>query len=65
MRIVACAYLGIRDEVDLRALLPLQCEDGGWDICWFYRYPYQGGKVGNRGLTTALAVKAITLMKRI
>src|SRR5579862_8811959 len=63
MRIVACAHLGIRNELDLRALLPLQCEDGGWELCWFYQYPYQGGKVGNRGLTTALAIKAITMMK--
>ncbi|KAI9763248.1 MAG: hypothetical protein M1840_000823 [Geoglossum simile] len=60
MRIVVCGYLGIQNDVDLRALLPLQCEDGGWEVCWVYQYPNRGRKVGNRGLTTALAIKAIT-----
>lgn len=63
MRIVVCGYLGIRDDVDLRALLPLQCEDGGWETCWIYQHPSEGKKVGNRGLTTALAIKAITAME--
>jgi hypothetical protein len=44
MRIIVCAYLGIKDEADMRALLPLQCEDGGWETGesiarrWLTRY---------------------------
>lgn len=59
MRILVCDYVGIRDEVDLRTLLPLQCEDGGWEIGWMYKYGSSGICIGNRGLTTALAIKAI------
>jgi hypothetical protein len=32
MRIVACAAVGLPDEIDRRALLALQEEDGGWEI---------------------------------
>ncbi|KAG6857679.1 hypothetical protein H0H87_004095 [Tephrocybe sp. NHM501043] len=59
MRILVTDFVGIRNEVDLRALLPLQCEDGGWEIGWMYKYGSSGIRIGNRGLTTALAVKAI------
>lgn len=62
MRIIVCDYVGVRNDVDLRALLPLQCEDGGWEIGWIYGYGSSGIKIGNRGLTTALAIKAITSM---
>jgi len=65
MRILACASVGVRDEVDLRTLLPLQCEDGGWEIGWVYKYGSSGIKIGNRGLTTALAVNAIEAVKRL
>lgn len=64
MRILACDCVGIRDEVDLRALLPLQCEDGGWEIGWIYKYGSSGVQIGNRGLTTALAIKAVEVMSR-
>ncbi|KAJ6499937.1 Haloacid dehalogenase-like hydrolase-domain-containing protein [Mycena vitilis] len=59
MRIVACTSLGLRDDIDLRTLLTLQCEDGGWEIGWIYKYGSSSIKIGNRGLTTALAIKAI------
>jgi len=59
MRILVCNFVGIRNEVDLRGLLPLQCIDGGWEIGWIYRYGLTDISVGNRGLTTALAIKAI------
>lgn len=59
MRLLLCAYLGLRNDVDLRNLLALQCEDGGWEIGWIYKYGSSGVKIGNRGLTTSLAVKAI------
>ena len=59
MRILVCNFVGIRNEADLRRLLPLQCIDGGWEIGWIYRYGLTDISVGNRGLTTALAIKAI------
>ncbi|KAH7914156.1 Haloacid dehalogenase-like hydrolase-domain-containing protein [Hygrophoropsis aurantiaca] len=59
MRVMLCTQLGLKNEVDLRALLPLQCEDGGWEIGWIYKYGSSGINIGNRGLTTALAMKAI------
>ncbi|KAJ7703151.1 Haloacid dehalogenase-like hydrolase-domain-containing protein [Mycena rosella] len=58
MRIVACASLDVRDEVDLRTLLGMQAEDGSWEG-WIYKYGSSGIKIGNRGLTTALAIKAV------
>ncbi|KAJ7783223.1 Haloacid dehalogenase-like hydrolase-domain-containing protein [Mycena metata] len=38
MRIVACTSMGLRDDVDLRTLRTLQCEDGGFEIGWMYKY---------------------------
>lgn len=62
MRLLVCDVVGIKDEVDLRNLLPLQMEDGGWEIGWMYKYGSSGIRIGNRGLTTALAIKAIDAM---
>ncbi|KAG1822755.1 Haloacid dehalogenase-like hydrolase-domain-containing protein [Suillus subaureus] len=64
MRLRLCAYLGLRNDVDLRTLLPLQCEDGGWEIGWIYKYGSSGIKIGNRGLATSLAMKAILEMQQ-
>jgi hypothetical protein len=58
MRVLKCHFVDIRDEVDLSTLLSMQCEDGGWEAGWVYKYS-SGVKIGNRGLTTALAVQAI------
>ncbi|KAI0704998.1 HAD-like domain-containing protein [Cerioporus squamosus] len=58
-RIVTCASLGIKNEIDMRNLLPLQQEDGGWEIGWIYKYGISGMKIGSRGYTTAMAIKAI------
>ncbi|TFY71121.1 hypothetical protein EVG20_g1897 [Dentipellis fragilis] len=59
MRLSACVSLGIDNDADLRALLALQSEDGGWDASWIYKYGSSGIMIGNRGVTTALAVHAI------
>jgi len=64
MRILTCDFVGIRDEVDLRKLLALQCEDGGWEIGWIYKFGASGICVGNRGLSTALAIKAVETMSQ-
>jgi len=65
MRILVCNCVGIRNELDLRRLLPLQCIDGGWEVGWIFRYGESVNiSVSNRGLTTALAIKAIEAMGR-
>jgi hypothetical protein len=62
MRVIVGAAVGLRLERDLAALLPLQYEDGGWGPSWIYKYGSSGIKIGNRGLTTALALKAIAAL---
>jgi len=62
MRVLAGAAVGLRMERDLAALLPLQCEDGGWEPSWVYKYGSSGLKLGNRGLTTAFALNAIAAL---
>ena len=59
MRVLACDSLGVECSVDRHTLLRLQGQDGGWESGWMYRYGSTGVKIGNRGVTTALAVKAI------
>nr|VWP00761.1 Chloride channel protein [Ganoderma boninense] len=58
-RILAAAAVGIVCPRDVEKLIAAQCDDGGWDLCWFYQFGSTGVKAGNRGLTTALAIKAI------
>ncbi|KAI1451206.1 Haloacid dehalogenase-like hydrolase-domain-containing protein [Annulohypoxylon moriforme] len=60
MRVITCAQLGIACVDDRRALLNLQCEDGSWEIGWMYQYGSTGVKVGNRGVTIAMAVAALS-----
>lgn len=59
MRVLACASLGIRDDIDLQRLRERQGLDGGWEDGWFYRYGMTGVYIGNKGLTTAFAMSAI------
>lgn len=59
MRVLACTSLGIDCSLDRHALLTCQCQDGSWENGWIYRYGSTGVKIRNRGVTTALAVKAI------
>ncbi|KAI5118895.1 hypothetical protein M0805_002811 [Coniferiporia weirii] len=59
MRIVSCASVNVFDSVDLERLRERQGLDGGWEDGWFYRYGMTGIYVGNKGLTTAFAVRAI------
>ncbi|KAI9461528.1 Haloacid dehalogenase-like hydrolase-domain-containing protein [Russula earlei] len=61
-RVLAGAVVGLRMERELAALLSLQCEDGGWDASWVYKFGTSGIKIGNRGLTTALALNAIAAL---
>lgn len=59
MRLQACHAVGLANDIDMRTLLSLQSEDGGWEAGHMYRYGSTGLKFGNRGLTTALAIQAI------
>ncbi|KAI0744041.1 HAD-like protein [Daedaleopsis nitida] len=58
-RVLAAASVGIECPRDLEKLIAAQCDDGGWDLCWFYMFGSTGVRAGNRGLTTALAIKAM------
>jgi len=62
MRVIVGAAVSLRLERDLAALLPLQYEDGGWGPSWIYKYGSSGIKIGNSGLTTALALNAIAAL---
>ena len=59
MRVLACDSLGIECSADREALLRSQCQDGGWEAGWLCSYGSTGVKIGNRGVTTAFALKAI------
>jgi hypothetical protein len=43
----------------------MQGEDGGWGTGWVYRYGSSGIQIGNRGVTTALAINAIKGMREL
>ncbi|EPS35187.1 hypothetical protein H072_11537 [Dactylellina haptotyla CBS 200.50] len=66
MRILACLSTGriAKEELwrDIEELRSLQCADGGWPFCPMYRLPAAGAAIGNRGLSTALAMKALKLV---
>jgi len=61
MRVIACSSFGLQNKVDMGRLLERQELDGSWSDGWFYHYGMTGILIGNRGLTTAFAVKAIEL----
>jgi hypothetical protein len=60
MRIKACVQVGIPCEDDRRALLKLQCDDGSWEPGWMYQYGSTRVKIGNRSVTTAMAIAALS-----
>ena len=62
MRVVAAAHSGLCDLVDHRRLLALQEEDGSWPVGWIYKYGSSGVLIGNKRLTTAIAVQALGAM---
>ena len=59
MRVYAAATVGILDSRDYEQLRKMQEADGSWPMGWIYRYGAKVVLVGNKGLTTALAVSAI------
>ena len=61
VRIIVCKWLSLDCGVDCHTLLGMQCEDGGWNVGWMYSYGSTGVKIGNRGVTTAMAIRALEL----
>ena len=59
MRLLACNYLGLENRPDRQTLADLQLEDGGWEASCIYFFPGAKRDVGNRGVSTAFAVKAL------
>ncbi|KAL3471105.1 HAD-like protein [Aspergillus californicus] len=62
LRVASCQTIGINRAFyaqDLRRLAVLQEQDGGFPAGHFCRMGRTGAKIGNRGLTTALAVKIL------
>jgi hypothetical protein len=71
MRILATASVnnGLCDEDGVRGdyekLLEMQKEDGSWPMGWVCRYgSMEEVLVGNKGLTTALAFRAVDAVRR-
>ena len=64
MRILTCDMLDLNCGIDRHALLGLQCEDGGWEAGSLYRYGSSGINFGNRGVATAMAIKAIVCSEK-
>ena len=59
VRIIVCKWLNLDSDGDCQTLLTMQCEDDGWDAGCMYAYGSTGLKIGNRGVTTAMAIQAL------
>lgn len=59
MRLIVCNFTKVKNEIDLQTLRDFQREDGGWDSGMIYKYGSSGLRIGNRGLTTVMAIHAI------
>ncbi|PKY02010.1 hypothetical protein P168DRAFT_298685 [Aspergillus campestris IBT 28561] len=58
MRLITCQAVGIHDHNGLALLRSKQLEDGGWELGTVYHYASKKLRIGNRGLSTALAIRA-------
>ncbi|KAI0967080.1 HAD-like protein [Xylaria arbuscula] len=62
LRVFACQLADVPENFyarDLKLLISLQERDGGWPAGHFRYVGVTGDRLGNRGLTTALAIRAI------
>lgn len=67
LRLFACQSVDIDSQLyrkDLETFMSLQDEDGGWPAGHFCCIGRTGARIGNRGLTTALAVRVLQQEKR-
>lgn len=58
-RVLACQKLGVNVQSDLEYLKELQECDGGWETGWVCQFGRSHKKIGNRGIPTAWAIKAL------
>jgi hypothetical protein len=58
-RVLACQALGVWAESDVTYLKDLQQSDGGWEHGWVCSYGRSKKRIGNRGVVTAFAIKAL------
>ena len=65
MRIHAAAAVDLCDSRDYECLKRMQEADGSWPMGWMYRIAARGILIGNKGLTTALAVSAMRNYKEL
>lgn len=67
LRLFACQSVNVDPRLyrkDLETLTSLQDADGGWPAGHFCCFGRTGARIGNRGLTTALAVRVLQQEKR-
>ena len=65
MRIQAATVVDLCDSRDYERLGRMQEVDGSWPIGWMYKYGTNGISIGNKGLTTVLAVSAMRNYKEL
>jgi hypothetical protein len=58
-RVLACQALGVWAGSDISYLKELQESDGGWEIGFVCSYGRSKKRIGNRGVVTAFAIKAL------
>ncbi|KAI4961035.1 hypothetical protein J4E86_000060 [Alternaria arbusti] len=58
-RVLACQKLDVETQSDLASLKELQECDGGWELAWISRFGRSKKMIGNRGIPTAWAIKAL------
>jgi hypothetical protein len=63
-RVLACQSMGVWAGSDVTYLKELQDLDGGWEMGWVCRYGRNQKRIGNRGVVTAFAIKALEQDKR-
>jgi hypothetical protein len=63
-RVLACQSMGVWVGSDVSYLKELQDLDGGWEIGWVCRYGRNQKRIGNRGVVTAFAIKALEQERR-
>lgn len=59
MRLISCNAMSLRDPRGLKHLMAMQCADGGWEPGSMYTYASKDISIGNRGVSTAFAIRAI------
>jgi hypothetical protein len=64
-RVLACQSIGVWASSDMAHLKEMQELDGGWEMGWVCRYGRNQKRIGNRGVITAFAIKALEQDRRL